>query len=94
MARERTHIDITDSPELLRVVEQVHAKQEPLVLQREGEDVAILTPTPPKRRAPSRARPVTRDDALFRLIGIGRSRVSGGVSGEKHEYLAKAYRHR
>jgi hypothetical protein len=94
MAKETQRIDITETPELRRFVEQVQATQSPVVLQRDGEDLAILTPAPRKRQSPSKARPVTRDDALFTLIGIGRSSVPGGVSGKKHEHLVKAYRHR
>ena len=94
MARESKRLDVTDAPELLRVAEQVYASREPTILQRGGEALAVLVPAPRGPRAPSKAQPVTRDDALFRLIGIGRSKVPGGVSGKKHEYLAKAYRHR
>jgi hypothetical protein len=39
-----------------------------------------------------KAKSVTRDDALFRLIGLGNNGIPGGVSGKKHEYLARAYR--
>jgi hypothetical protein len=42
----------------------------------------------------TKAKPVTSEDALFRLIGIGKSGIPGGVSGKKHEYLARAYRPR
>ena len=48
-------------------------------------------PTSDKKRA-VRARPVTRDDPLFGLIGIGKSRIPGGISEQKHEALARAYR--
>ena len=91
MAREIRRLDVTDTPELQRVAEEVHETQEPAILQRNGEDLAILRPAPRRRRPSSRARPVTQDDALFSLIGIGRSTVPGGMSGKKHEALAKAY---
>ena len=61
-------------------------------LREEHEDVALLSPVPAKKRAKTKAKPVTSDDALFRLIGIGKSDIPGGVSGKKHEYLARAYR--
>jgi hypothetical protein len=35
---------------------------------------------------------LSKDDPLFGLIGIGHSGIPGGVSGKKHEYLARAYR--
>jgi len=52
MARARKTIDISDLPELLRIVEEVRASEEPYVLQRENEDVAVLMPVAPagKRR--------------------------------------------
>ena len=52
MARARKTIDISDLPELLRIVEEVRASEEPYVLQWENEDVAVLMPVAPagKRR--------------------------------------------
>lgn len=94
MARKPKTIDISNQPEIMRLVEEVRATHEPRLLRRDSEDVAVLTPVTSRKRAPSKAAPVTRDDALFRLIGIGESKVPGGVSGKKHEYLAKAYRPR
>jgi hypothetical protein len=44
MARELKPIDISASPEILRIVEEVRASNEPRVLQREHVDVAILRP--------------------------------------------------
>lgn len=94
MAKEPKPIDISNVPEVLRIVEEVRMGSEPRVLRRDGEDVAILTPIRLRKRPPSKAAPVTTDDALFRLIGIGESSVPGGVSGKKHKALAKAYRPR
>ncbi len=92
MARELKRIDISDSPELLRIVEEVQVSQEPCVLQRNGKEVAMVVPTRAPRKRSPRTQPVTQDDALFRLIGIGESQIPGGVSGKKHEYLAQIYR--
>jgi hypothetical protein len=47
---------------------------------------------PRKSRPLSKAQPVTRDDPLFGLIGIGKGKTPGGVSWRKHEALVKAYR--
>jgi hypothetical protein len=50
----------------------------------------------PHRRAtygkPPAGRAITRDDSLFRLIGIAESGIAGGVSEHKHEYVARVYR--
>jgi len=92
MAKELRHIDISRIPELLKLVQEVRSSNEPSILRQENEDVALLSPVPAKKRAKTKAKPVTGEDALFRLIGIGKSGIPGGVSGKKHEYLARAYR--
>jgi hypothetical protein len=92
VAKEPKRIDISSMPELLSIAHEVRRTNEPRILQEDSEDVAVLSPVLPKKRAKSKAQPVTTDDALFRLIGIGKSGIPGGVSGKKHEYLARAYR--
>ena len=92
MAKEPRHIDISSIPELQKLVHEVRQTNEPTILREESEDVALISPVPAKKRAKTKAKPVTTDDALFRLIGIGKSGIPGGVSGKKHEYLARAYR--
>jgi hypothetical protein len=92
MAKEPKRIDISSIPELLSIAYEVQRTNEPHILQQDSEDLAILTPVLPKKRSKRKAQPVTSDDALFRLIGIGKSGIPGGVSGKKHEYLARAYR--
>jgi hypothetical protein len=94
MAKEPKRIDISRIPELLSIAQEVRATNEPAVLQQESEDLALLSPVRPKTRSQTTAQPVTSDDALFRLIGIGKSGIPGGLSGKKHEYLARAYRPR
>ena len=92
MAKEPKRIDISSIPKLLSIAHEVQRTNEPRILQQDSEDVAMLTPVLPKKRSKSKAQPVTTDDALFRLIGIGKSGIPGGISGKKHEYLARAYR--
>ena len=92
MAKEPKRIDISSIPELLSLVHEVRRTNEPRILQEESEDLAVLSPALPKKRITTKTKPVTEDDALFRLIGIGKSGIPGGVSGKKHEYLARAYR--
>ena len=93
-AKEPQRIDISSLPELLKLVQEVRTTNEPAVLQQESEDLALLSPVRPASHSKTKAKPVTRDDALFRLIDIGKSDIPGGVSGKKHEYLARAYRPR
>jgi hypothetical protein len=94
MAKEPKHIDISRIPELLSIAQEVRRTHEPRILKQESEELAMLSPILPKKRSQPTAKPVTSDDALFRLIGIGKSGIPGGVSGKKHEYLARAYRPR
>jgi hypothetical protein len=90
--KEPKRIDISKIPELLSMAQEVQSTNESRILQQDSEDLALLSPVRPKKRSQTKAQPVTSDDALFRLIGIGKSGIPGGVSGKKHEYLARAYR--
>ena len=99
MARELRPIDISNSPELLRLAEEVAATQEPRVLQRESEDLAVLMPAPLKKKRALRGRPVLRgkpttgDDPLWNIIGIAEGPDDGitDVSENKLKHLAEAY---
>lgn len=93
MAQELAPIDITNTPDLVRLVEEVQTTRRPRRLRRGDEDVALLmplAPAPPKRR--TRGQVLTEQDPVFGLIGIGHSGGSGDVSANKHHYLAEAYR--
>ena len=94
MAKELHHIDISNSPELLRIVEEMRASNEPRVFQCGTEDVAILRPV--KRAAKHRVlrgRPTTADDPLWNIVGIAAGPDDGvtDVSANKLTYLADAY---
>ncbi len=89
MAKTTQSINVSSVPELLRIAEEVRASGRPRLLRRDGEDLAMVVPAHPVRRSPSRAKAVTEDDALFRLIGIGETDVPGGISARKHEYLGQ-----
>lgn len=93
MARELRPIDISNQPEVLRIAEEVRATQEPRVLRRNREDLAIVTPIRRARSSPSRAKPLRRDDSLFNIVGIAASEEGEptDVSSNKHRYLAEAY---
>ena len=92
MARELRSIEITNTLDLLTLVEEVHRSQEPYLLRKDSEDFAVLMPAPRRKNVRSRAKPVDEADALFRGIARGKSGIPGGVSSKKHEYLARAYR--
>lgn len=94
MAKELKRIDVSKVPELLRIAQEVQATRRPYVLGQDSEDLAMVTPVGPVAKRSTRGLPVTEDDALFRLIGIGHSGITEGVARNKHKYLADAYRHR
>jgi hypothetical protein len=50
MVKETKHLDITHTPELLRLAEEVHASREPCVLRRASEDLAMVVPVRKKRK--------------------------------------------
>ncbi len=53
MARETRRIDVTHTPELLRIAEEVRASNEPYVLRRDSEDIAMVVPV--RKRGAKRA---------------------------------------
>lgn len=89
MAAEHDPIDISDRPELLRLVEEMEASGKPCVLQRDGKDVAVLRPALAfDEREP---RPMSEGSPLWRIVGASRSEGPTDVSADKHKYLAEAY---
>ena len=95
MAQGFESLDVTDSPELLRLAQEVAETGVGRVLRTAEGELAVLKPVPnPRKRTRRKTGILTRDDPLFKLIGIGSSGIEGGVSERKHEFLAKAYRPR
>ena len=96
MAQGVGHVNISDlreGPAWERLLEEVRVTNKPTIIRADGQDIAVLSPAKRKpRRSPSKARPVTEEDSLFHLIGIGESNTPGDISEHKHEYLSKAYR--
>jgi hypothetical protein len=90
--KELKAVDVTTIPEILRLAREVARTKVPVMIKTDQEDLAVLTPAAKPKRRSSRAKPVTEDDPLFSLIGIGRSETLGGMSDRKHEALARAYR--
>jgi hypothetical protein len=93
MAKELESLDVTDSPELLQLAQEVAQTGVGRVLRTADGELAVLKPVPKSRRSSRGAgRPLTRDDALFSLVGIGSSGAPSDASERKHDILAKAYR--
>lgn len=71
VARALRAIDISNMPELLRLVEEVRETEEPRVLRRDSEDVAILMPTKPSSKRKSKAAKTKADYEAFRAAAGG-----------------------
>src|SRR5947209_3613477 len=65
MAEHTRRIDVSDEPALLRLAEEVQSSNEPRVLRRDGEDLAMVVPIPPRGRSRPKAR-TAADYAAFR----------------------------
>jgi hypothetical protein len=76
----------------LQLAQEVRRTNESRILQQDSEDLVLLSPVLPKKHSQTKAQPVTSEDALFRLIGIGHS-GKGDISENTHKYLADAYLH-
>ncbi|GAC1524137.1 MAG: hypothetical protein NVS2B16_32560 [Chloroflexota bacterium] len=71
MAEQPKTIDISDVPEILRLAEEVRRSNQPRILQRAGEDVAVVVPLPaPKKRRAKRTLSEA-DRAAFRSAAGG-----------------------
>jgi hypothetical protein len=97
MRRAYVSVDITDAPELQRLVEAVRLSGQPHVLEQAGETVAIIRPAPTKpatgstRRPRPRRRRFTQDDPLFGLPGIIDGPGPTDMAANKDRYLVEAY---
>jgi hypothetical protein len=92
MAHEYPAIDLNagDVPDIAELAEEVHRTNQPRVIRRADEELAVVMPAVRRTRRTRKGKPVTEDDPLFRAIGIGHS-GRGDISANKHAYLAEAY---
>jgi hypothetical protein len=95
MAKELKPIDITHTPDVLRLAEEVARSGVPRVLRRGNQDVAELRPVSPTPKRTRRSKPTSKDDPLWDIIGIAHAAdfpdVPKDVASNKHAYLAEAY---
>ena len=90
MARKIEEIDIAGLAEVASIAEEVQRTGEPKRLTKNGQDIAIITPAPARRRRKTGI--ITESDPLLELMGIGHGRIPGGVSGRKNRALLDAKR--
>jgi hypothetical protein len=89
MARGLRSVDISNSPELLRLVEEVESSGESVVLRRANKDVAVLSSSPrPLRPRGKLARTKADHDAFLSSAGGWK----GLIDAEK--FLADNYESR
>ena len=70
MPEDTNYIDISNAPDLLRLVEEVRTTRRPHILRKNSEDLAVLKPVAPARHRNKRAR--TRADyEAFRAAAGG-----------------------
>ena len=85
-------IDITDAPDILKLVREVARTGVPVILGQGEEELAVLLPASKHEHD---ARTVGGDadeaDSLLNIIGIGESAEPTDIAKYKHEYLAQAY---
>lgn len=90
MSKQPLQIDINkirDLTQLIHLVEEVQANQQPRVLTRNGEELVEVTPV---RSATKRHNSgvLTQDDPLSKLVGTAKSDKPTDAS-EKYKYLAE-----
>ncbi|MGN6674064.1 MAG: hypothetical protein ACTHMA_12230 [Thermomicrobiales bacterium] len=71
MSTARKAIDISDNPELLRLVEEMNAAEEPLLLRRGDTALALLTPVKRPRARKRKREHTDADRAAFRAAAGG-----------------------
>jgi len=95
MAKERKAIDITHTPSVLRLAEEVARTGVPHVLRRNNQDLAVISPATTGSKQARRIKPASNDDPLGRIIGLADASdfpdVPKDVSSDTHRYLAEAY---
>ncbi len=70
MARELRSIDITNTPDILRLANEVAKTGLPHVLKLDNKDVAVITPVSPTSKSP-RKKARTREDYEAFLSSFG-----------------------
>ena len=91
MARDVQSIDISDTPEILRLAEEVQRSKQPRLLRRADEELAVIIPVQQARRKGRGTGVITPDDPFVRMAGTGDSGVPGGISGRKYDFFRRAF---
>ena len=84
-------VQITRATDIVALAEEVRRTNRPAVLQRDSEDIALLTPVRTGEEPVLAGQPFTMDDPLWDIVGVGESEGVTDVSSNKHKYVADAY---
>ncbi len=71
MTTEYISIDISNTPDLLKLAEEVKKTGTPRVLQRADEEIAVLMPMRKAARRPAKRTPTAEDIAAFEAAAGG-----------------------
>jgi hypothetical protein len=85
-------VDVTDTPDVLRLAQEVARSGIPVMLEHDGQELAVLMPASKSgRRSGRTGASADEQDTLLNIIGIGESAEPTDVARRKHDYLAEAY---
>src|SRR5687768_13468965 len=90
--KEVKHIDISNTPELVRLVEEVQRSNQVTVLTKDGEEVLEVRPAKTSKKKRVKKGVLTKDDPMWNIVGMLKD--DGGptdVSTNVDKYLAEAY---
>jgi hypothetical protein len=95
MAEEPRSVDISHTPEVLRLAEEVARSGLRCVLRRDDTDIAVISPVPSAPRRSKRSKPTSAEDPLWSIVGIADADAPDDlptdVSSNVDAYLADAY---
>src|SRR6266567_3991337 len=86
-------VNVTSTPELLRLAQEVARSGVPVMLKTDSEDLAVVSPALKKSRR--RGKPTSKDDPLWKIVGIADADapadLPADISSNVDKYLADAY---
>ena len=71
MVKEMTPIDVTNTPELLQLAEEVRRNGQARVLRRDREDLAVVIPVSAAKRRARKTRTYSKEDDEAFLASAG-----------------------
>ncbi len=92
LTQEVHHFDVSDIPELMRIVQEVEKTKQPCVLEQDGKDLAVVMPINRIKKSRVKGKPLSKNDSFSKLIGSAIEAEPTDAS-KKHEYLAEAFTH-